>query len=128
MKLEQENGQVLEGTRAVIRAGCFDGEVIVIALEDNYRDHRAAYPDEVLYAWPELPIVEELRRHDPAGLKVVHELKREFRGWIYPKGCEGFGPKQIKRCKDCGRSYWRSETSRCCECEALVTVMKVGGS
>jgi hypothetical protein len=90
LKIQLESGQIYEGTRAVIRAGCFDGEVIVVALEANYKDHRQAHPEKVLYAWPELPVVEALRRHDLAGLKVVHELKREFRGWITPKKCEGF--------------------------------------
>lgn len=145
MKLETKDGKILEGTRAVVRAGCFDGEVIVVALEANYADHRRAHPGKVLYAWPELPIVRELRRTNPESLKLVHELKREFRGWITPKKCEGFGQPQAlppgsprdrtgpvpgctlplergetRMCVDCGRPYSNSKAERCLECEVLV--------
>lgn len=142
-------GRQLEATRAVVRAGALDGEVVVVALEKNYRDHRSAHPDKVLYAWPELPIMRELLEVDPAGYRMVHALKKEFRGWITPKLCEGFGrppagglapgratpfpgqppaaprpapevpPADPRRCAACGRPYSNSETERCLECEVL---------
>lgn len=137
-------GRQLEATRAVVRAGALGGEVVVVALEPNYADHRAAHPDKVLYAWPELPIMRELLEVDPAGYRMVHQLKKEFRGWITPKRCEGFGQppaplrvtpapqpappravpspesEETRLCVDCGRPYTNSETERCRECEVLV--------
>lgn len=124
--LIQWKGRQLDATRVVLRAGVFGGEEIVVALEPNYKDHRRAHPGKTLYALPEIPIVAELRRTNLEALKMVHALKKEFKGWITPKLCEGFCPKVTRKCVDCGRPYTESSTSRCSECEALVKA--IGGS
>lgn len=88
MKL-QSDGQEIEASRVVVQTGeVLENEVVVVALERNWKDHRAAHPGRVLYAWPELPIVKDLRLHAPSVLRQVHELKRAFDGWIDPSGYE----------------------------------------
>jgi hypothetical protein len=88
MKL-QSDGKEIEASRVVVQTGeVLDNEVVVVALERNFKDHRAAHPGKVLYAWPELPIVKDLRENAPEVLRQVHELKREFDGWIDPRGYE----------------------------------------
>ena len=90
LKIQTDHGEV-DASRVVLRAGCFNGEVIVVVLERCFTETRRAHPGKVLYAWPELPVVRDLRENDVEGLRVVHELKRELNGWIDPKGYEVTG-------------------------------------
>ncbi len=87
MKIQTDQGEV-DATRVVLRAGCFGGEVIVVVLERCFTETRRTHPGKVLYAWPELPVVRDLREKNIHGLRMVHELKREFDGWIDPKRYE----------------------------------------
>jgi len=90
VRIQTDEG-IVDATAVVLRAGCFGGEVVVVALERCYAKIRRAHPGKVLYALPELPVVRDLRVNAVEGLRVVHELKREFDGWIDPKGCEVTG-------------------------------------
>ena len=118
MKIQTDQG-IVDATAVLLRAGCFGGEEVVIALEKSFASIRRAHPGRVLYAWPEIPIVRDLRENNLEGLRIVHELKREFDGWIDPKGYEVIEPAPAKRCSDCGRPYTNSETARCLECDVL---------
>lgn len=76
-------------SKVVLQAGVFGGETVaVIFNREVLAQVRVDHVNVVVYALPEIPVVRDLRVHAPTALRVVHELKREFDGWIDPKGYE----------------------------------------
>ena len=71
----------------VLESRLLDGERVVLVLDKrDLPAARQAHPDLVCYCLPEL---EELDRHhggpdDAALVRTIHQLKRQFRGWIVP--------------------------------------------
>jgi len=71
----------------VIESALLGGEWIVLVLHKKDRKAaREAHPDKVLYFPPEIEDLEQSSAGDPEFIRQAHMLKKEFNGWIVPRG------------------------------------------
>jgi hypothetical protein len=73
----------------VIESRLLDNEQILLVTEKKYlKEARAEHPDKAIYFPPE---IRELCKNKDAKdfIKLVHEAKKEFKGWIVPSDKQG---------------------------------------
>lgn len=74
---------------AVLESRLLNGERILLAFEKKFLQKlKRDFPGVVIYFPPE---IDELYKHknDKEFVKLVHFAKKEFEGWIVPKGNKG---------------------------------------
>ena len=74
-----------EGMRwIIIESSLLDDEQILLVFEKRYlKEARKVYPDKTIYFPPEIKELSRLK-DEPGAIKLMHQVKKKFNGWIVP--------------------------------------------